>query len=163
MTAYITRMPVGIPGDVSRKELAKIEACMMDALFPVTLYGVPVKKVSGKLRPFAAGDDAQDMDGFSVRPFPIQGAISEAIGDGTPPVTQPLDELKSGYMTVKNNAGVPADGGVVYVRVVDSGVAAQPIGGIEADSDGSDCVAITGCQFCGTQDSNGNVEIRYNI
>lgn len=161
--AYLTRMPAGIPGDVSRKGLAKIEAGIMDADYPVTLYGVPVKEVSGKLRPFTTGDSATTVKGFSVRPFPIQPAASEALGAATPPTTMPLDLLRSGYMTVKNNAGTAAKGGAVYVRVVSSGLDTQPLGGIEADADGGDCVAITGCKFMGAADANGNVEIEFNI
>jgi hypothetical protein len=156
-------MPAGIAGDVSRKELAKIEPGIMDPLYPVTLFGVPVKKVSGKFRPITTGDVASDVYGLSVRPFPMQTSINEALAAGTPSTDQPLDTLVSGYMTVKNNAGVPAEGNPVYMRVVASGVAAQPLGGIEADADGGDCVAITGAKYMGSADANGNVEIRYNI
>lgn len=161
--AYLTRMPAGIPGDISRKELAKVEPNIIDANYPVTLYGVPVKMVSEKLRPFTTGDSAVVPYGFSVRPFPFQAQSSEALAAGTPNPVQPLDVLKSGYMTVKNNAGIAAKGGAVYVRVVDSGLAAQPLGGIEAADDSGDCVAITGAIFMGAADASGNVEIAYNI
>ena len=161
--AYLTRMPCGIAGDISRKELSKVEPRMMDTTTPVTLYGVPVKLSSSKVYPFTTGDDAVVPYGFSVRPYPFQAAVSEALAAGTPNPAQLLDVLKSGYMTVKNNAGTPALGGAVYVRVVDSGLAAQPLGGIEAAADGGDCVAITGAIFMGTADADGNVEIAYNI
>ena len=77
--AYITRMPCGIPGDISRKELAKVEPNIMDVATPVDRYGIPVKLVNEKVYPFTTGDDAVVPYGFSVRPFPIQGAASEAI------------------------------------------------------------------------------------
>jgi hypothetical protein len=161
--AYLTRMPAGIAGDVSRKESSRIEPGFMDDTLPVTLYGVPVKLTSGKLTPIAAADEAADVYGFSVRPYPMQTTVNEALAAGTPNTAQPLDVLRAGYMTVTNNAGTPAKGGQVYVRVTDSGLDAQPIGGIEAAEDGGDCVAITGCTFMGEEDSNGNVEICYNI
>ena len=161
--AYILRMPAGIPGDISRKENSKVEPQVMDADYPVTLYGVPIKMVSGKMRPFTTGDDAVVPYGFSVRPYPIQGASSEALSIATPPTNQPVDVMRSGWMTIKNNAGTPANGGAVYVRVVASGETAQPLGGVEAAADGGDCVAITGCIFTGEQDADGNVEIAYNI
>lgn len=161
--AYLTRMPAGIAGDVSRKELSKIEPQVMDSTLPVTLYGVPVKMSSGKVTPIASGDAASDVYGFSVRPYPIMPSSSEALGAGTPNTNQPLDVLVSGYMTVALNAGTAAMGGSVYVRVAASGLDAQPIGGIEAAADGGDCVAITGCVFMGAADADGNVEIRYNI
>lgn len=161
--AYVYRMPAGIAGDVSRKEMAKIEPQYMDATYVVDRYGIPVKMVSSKLRPFTTGDDAVVPYGFSVRPYPIQGASSEALATATPPTNQPLDVLKSGYITVKCNAGVAALNGAVYVRVVDSGLSAQPLGGVEAAADGGDCVAISGAIFMGAADSDGNVEIAYNI
>lgn len=161
--AYLTRMPAGIAGDVSRKEYAKIEPAVMDADYPVLTYGIPVKLVSGEARPFTTGDDAVVPHGFSVRPYPFQAVSSEALAAGTPNPAQPIDILRSGYMTVKNNAGTPAKGGTVYVRVVDSGSAAQPLGGIEAAADSGDCVAITGAMFMGSADADGNVEIAYNI
>lgn len=161
--AFVYRMPAGIAGDISRKEVATVEPQVMDTSYPVLLYGVPVKMVSNKLRPFTTGDSAVVPYGFAVRPYPIQGATSEALATATPVTTQPLDVMKRGYMTVKCNAGVAALNGTVYVRVVDSGLTAQPLGGIEADADGSDCVAITGCYFMGAADSDGNVEIAYNL
>lgn len=160
--AYLTRMPCGIAGDISRKELAKVEPGLIDSNYPVTLYGVPVKLVSEKLRPFTTGDGSVAVYGFSVRPFPLQASVSEAMAAGTPNVNQPLDVLKSGYMTVKNNAGTTTKGAAVYVRVAD-GTTLQPLGGIEAAADGGDCVAITGAIFMGATDANGNVEIAYNL
>lgn len=162
-TVFITRMPAGIPGDIINKETAKVEPNIMDSTTPVTLYGVPVKMSSGKIKPFEADDVATSMYGFSVRPFPIQPSSNEALSVATPPTNMPLDVLRSGYISGKNNAGVPAKGGQVYVRVKDSGVAAQPIGGIEAAADDDDCVALTGCTFMGEADADGNVGIAYNI
>lgn len=162
--AYIYRMPAGIAGDISRKELSKVEPRMQDLTLPVTKYGIPVKLVAGYALEMTTGDSAVVPYGFSVRPFPIQNEVSaEGIASATPPTDMPIDILRSGYMTVKCNAGTAAIGGSVYVRVVASGLDAQPLGGIEAEADGGDCVAITGATFTGTADSDGNVEIEYNI
>lgn len=161
--AYLTRMPCGVAGDISRKELSKVEPRFMDSATPVTVYGVPVKLVTGKVYPFTTGDGSVVPYGFAVRPYPFQASVSEALAAGTPNTNQPLDVLRSGYMTVKNNAGTPAIGGAVYVRVVDSGLTTQPLGGIEAAADGGDCVAIAGAIFMGSADADGNVEISYNI
>jgi hypothetical protein len=161
--AYLTRMPCGIAGDISRKELAKVEPNIMNADYPVLLYGVPVKLVSEKVLPFASTDAAVVPYGFSVRPYPFQAETSQALAAGTPNPNQPLDVLKSGYMTVKSNAGVCARGGAVYVRIVSSGLSTQPIGSIEAAADGGDCVVITGAIFMGSADADGNVEIAYNL
>ena len=83
--AYITRMPAGIAGDVSRKEVAKIEPRMMDPDHPVERYGVPVKISSAGVAPLTTGDTvATDVYGFSVRPYPLQASVSEALDAGTP-------------------------------------------------------------------------------
>ena len=161
--AYLTRMPCGVAGDISRKELSKVEPRFMDSTTPVLVYGVPVKLVTEKVAPFTTGDSSVVPYGFAVRPYPFQAAVSEALVAGTPNPVQPIDVMRSGYMTVKNNAGTPALGGSVYVRVVDSGLSTQPLGGIEAAADGSDCVAIAGAIFMGAADADGNVEISYNI
>ena len=56
MPAYLTRMPAGIPGDVSRKEGATIESSLVGS--KAIPYGAFVKLVSGKLEPLAASDTA---------------------------------------------------------------------------------------------------------
>lgn len=160
--AYLTRMPVGVPGDVSRKELAKIEAGMMNPLKPVTAYGLPVKLVEGKWEPIESGDTIAGLvKGISVRPFPLQAVSSEALEVATPNPAQPLDVLRSGYITVKNNEGTPAKGGIVYCRKTAG--EGETLGGIEAAADDGDCEAITGAFFTGEADVSGNVEIEFNI
>jgi hypothetical protein len=164
--AFIYRMPGGIAGDVTRREHATIVPEIMDATTPVTLYGVPVKLVTGKVKPIASGDTLSSVAyGLLVRPFPGQVAASEAIGAGTPSIVQPADILKRGYMTVVCNLGTPAKNGIVYVRKTahDTDTTAYPIGGIEAAADSSKCEALPGGFFVGTGDADGNVEIAYNI
>lgn len=161
--AFITRMPAGIPGDVTRREHATIEPQLFDANYPCLRFGEPVKMVSGKIRPMAAGDTSQPY-GFLVRPYPSQMASSEAVGTATPDVTKIGDVLVRGYMTVQVVEGTPAKNGAVYYRSQD-GSPTGHIGQLEVDSSGSPTtnVAITGCYFMGTGDSDGNVEIRFNI
>lgn len=160
--AFIYNMPGGVAGDISRKGLSKVEPRVMDADYPVLRFGEPIKMVSGKARPFTTGDSSVAVYGFGVRPYPTQAAVSEALAAGTPNPVQTIDVMRSGYMTVKNRAGTPAFGGAVYVRVV-SGGSTEVLGGIEAAADGTDCVAITGAQFMGEADADGNVEISFNI
>jgi len=162
--AFIYRMPAGIAGDVTRREHADIEAQVMDSDYPVLRYGEPVKMVSGEIRPITTGDVVGDIYGFGVRPYPAQGASSEAIGTATPSTTLPFDVIRRGYLTVKVQNGSPAKNGSVYVRTVaaDDPVA-QPIGGLECGLDGGDCFEITNAKFMGEADSDGNVEISYNL
>lgn len=163
--AFLYRMPAGIAGDVSRKGQATIEPQIQDSTTPVEYYGVPVKLESGKIKPIENGDLASDVYGFSVRPYPTQSDVNEALAAGTPPVNQPIDIMRRGYMTVKVQNGTPAKNGQVYVRVANEDTSLGLLyGGLEcAAGSPADCVAITGAYFMGTGDDDGNVEISYNL
>jgi hypothetical protein len=157
--AFTLRMPAGIAGDVTRQEHSTIEGQLIDDTTNTpTLYGIPVVMVSGKLQMHAS--DSQTTYGFLVRPYPMQpDSASEALGTATPSETQINNVLRRGYMTVKCYAGTPVKNAQVYVRWgVDSGTQ----GTVEASGSG-DQDAITGCYFMGTADSNGFVEISYNL
>ncbi|VVE41196.1 hypothetical protein PMO31116_04130 [Pandoraea morbifera] len=161
--AILYRMPSGIQGDVSRPSQSTIEPATFDSANPFASYGIPAKKVGGKMRPLAAGDTADLIVGFLVRPYPTTGgAGSEPQGTSTPPTSGIGDLMRRGYMTVRNNAGAPADGGAVYVRVA-AAAAGKPIGGIEAAADSTNTVVIPTAKFKNAGDANGNVEIEYNI
>ena len=162
--AFITRMPAGIAGDVTRREHADIEPQVMDTDYPVLRYGEPVKMVDGEVRPITTGDDVTDIYGFGCRAYPVQTSSSEALGTATPPTNLHFDVLRRGYMTVKVQDGTPEKNGAVFVRTVAaSDPTAQPIGGLECGLDGGDCFEITNAKFMGEADSDGNVEISYNL
>jgi hypothetical protein len=136
----------------------------MDTDYPVLRYGEPVKMVDGEVRPITTGDDVTDIYGFGCRPYPVQTSSSEALGTATPPTNLHFDVLRRGYMTVKVQDGTPEKNGAVYVRTVAaSDPTAQPIGGLECGLDGGDCFEITNAKFMGEADSDGNVEISYNL
>jgi hypothetical protein len=159
--AYLYRMPSGIPGDVSRKLDSTIDTQFFSSSLPFASYGIPVKLSSGNVVPFAAADVAASLFGFLVRPYPTQGA-KEPIGTAVPPTYGAANVLRRGWMTVQCNAGTPAKGGIVYVRI-DTPSGAKVVGGIEAASDTTHNVALTGVTFTNAGDANGNVEIEYNI
>jgi hypothetical protein len=152
-------MASGIPGDLSRRSHAIVEAAVANAAKPFPGYGLPGKIVAGKFVPIEAADVAASVSGFLVRPYPTQTGAADGSGVNTSMIQ---DRMRRGYMTVKNNAGVPTVEGTVYVRVA-APVAGKPIGGIEAVADGANNVAIPNCVFCDVGDAAGNVEIRYNI
>lgn len=93
MSAYLTRMPAGIPGDVSRKEGATIESSLVGS--KAIPYGAFVKLVSGKLEPLAASDTAAVIYGLAVRPYPKQ---SDAVGFGA--ASAPAGSLCAGIPSV---------------------------------------------------------------
>lgn len=163
--AFLYRMPAGIPGDVTRREAARIEQAIFDANYPVTEYGLPVKKVSGKIRPMAEHDTDQPY-GFLVRPFPTQSgdaANAPLTTAAVPPTSGIGDVLVAGYMTVKVLDGTPAAGGSVYYRSEQESPEVT-IGRLEVAA-GSPVanIAITNCIFMGAFDSDGNGEIRFNV
>jgi hypothetical protein len=68
--------------------------------------------------------------------------------------------MNRGYINVKNNAGAPAAGGKVYVRVA-NGVPATPVGGVEAAAIAGTTEVIPGAHFMGPADANGNCEVEF--
>ncbi len=162
MTSFLSRMPNGIAGDVSRQQGSTIESVQVDPNTPPTAYGQFCKLVSGKLQPIASGDAASVIYGILVRPFPFSNqSVSQGLGAGTPPTTGIVDVLRRGYMTVVNKQGTPAKGGIVYVRITaDTGKAVADIEAAGVDS--GKCVAVP-ATFQSAADANGNVEIAYNI
>lgn len=164
MAAFLTRMPAGIPGSVSRPNVAKtILAGQLSItnLFPS--YGVPVaiEATTGRIRPVIAGDVAAAVVGFLVRPFPYTG--SNVLGVSVPPQTGGIcDRITHGFMSVKVTNGTPVAGGAVYTRtILNSAIPAGVIGDIEAIADGVNTFVVTGATFTGGMDANGNSEVAY--
>jgi len=163
MVAFLTRMPYGIPGDITRQSQAKIEAQVLNASLPFSAFGLVGKIASGKFVPFAGAETDADDYGILVRPYPVTGAnASDPLGTSVPQTSGIANVLRSGYINVKNNAGTPGVGGAVYVRVANA-AAGKPIGGFEAVADSTNTIVLTGATFAGAADANGNVEIAYNI
>ena len=160
--AILYRMPAGIPGALSKGAgQATVESEIFAAANYPTAFGVPVKYASGKISKIVGAEGASDIIGFLVRPYPTQYTSNEALGAGTPDITQVANVLKRGYMTVHLDFGTAAKGGQVYVCVAVAG--GHAIGEIGDGSDSGNCVAVTGCFFTGAADADGNVEIAYNI
>jgi len=149
--AYLYRMPVGIPGDVTRKEQSTVEAQIMSSVTPVTVFGVPVKMTSGKILPLSSGGDT--IYGFLVRPYPTSYTSNEALATATPSAVMAANIMRRGYMTVKSVLGTVVKNAQVYFNSTTGLVQASSVGG----------TAITGCYFMGDADSDGNCEIAYNL
>jgi hypothetical protein len=159
--AYLYRMPGGIPGDISRQSQATVESVPFDSANAFSAYGLVGKIASGKFIPFAGGEaDGADY-GILVRPYPTASS-QDGLGTSTPPTTGFANALRRGYITVKLNAGTAALNGTVYVRVASAG-AGKPIGGFEAAADSTNTIVLSKAKFMSAADSNGNVEIAYNI
>lgn len=163
MPAFLTRMPTGIPGDVTRPSAATIEPGVFNSAAAFAGYGLFGKIASGKFVPVGSGDAASAVYGLLIRPYPITGVnASDALGNSVPPTTGLADVMVRGYANVKLNAGTASLGSAVYIRV-GAAAAGKPIGGIEAAADGANTILVANCSFMGAADASGNAEIRFNI
>jgi len=163
MTAFLYRMPSGIPGDVTRQSQSTIEAQLLDSTQPFAGYGLFGKVASGKFVPVGAGDAATAVYGLLVRPYPTQGANpSDPLGTSVPATSGAGNVMRRGYVNVKVNAGTASLGSGVYIRVA-AAAAGKPIGGIEAAADSTNTILVVGAAFMGAADASGNAEISYNI
>ena len=146
MTAFLYRMPQGIPGDVTRQSQSTIESQVFDGSNAFASYGIPGKLNSGKFAPLLGAELGSAVYGFLVRPFPTQGVnASDALGTSVPRTSGICDILRRGYIAVKNNSGTAAIGAQVYARVANAS-GGKPIGGIEAAND----QAVAGGVITGT-------------
>lgn len=159
--AFPYRMGAGFPGDVNRSHPFSVEPTLMSLVLPVLLYGlgVVIETATNKVRGVQPGDT--DLYGIAVRPYPIQqgsGGMSAAFGTAVPPLTQPLDVLKLGYI-MASIVGAPLKGGTVYVWSAAS-AGAHVQGGFEAANPGGSGFAVSArCTFNGPTDANGVGEI----
>lgn len=167
--AFPYRSNAGFPGRVNRTHPADIVPYLNDGTTPVLLYGLGcVVSGSNTVRGYESGDTtAGAFFGVSVQPFPYQAATGTnfggaAFGPSVPVPLLPLDVLKSGFIMVTVN-GSPILGGAVDVWfAASSGAHVQ--GGFEATHTGGSSVTLTSnTYFNGPPDSNGNVELAFNL
>lgn len=167
-TAITFRMNAGVPGDINRGHPVSIQPCLIDPNAPPTLYGQPVlvDATTQGVRPLVAGDSAiTDIWGITARPYPIQQATTSssygAVGYGNlaPPLLQPIDVMRGGYMMV-SVVGACLKGGSVFVWVAAS--SGQHIqGGFESGAGGgSNTAALSGkYAYNSPPDSTGVAEV----
>lgn len=165
MTAYLYRMPAGIPGDINRAFAATVMPEAITAYGVTghpTAYGVPVviDATSGKVRTMVASDTA--VYGVLARPYPAHSS-TDAVGTSTPPTQGYCDVLVKGCIEVLLSGSDPAvKGAAVNIwTAVASGAHIQ--GGWEATAAGGSTIAPTGAVFRGPADTAGNTEIQFNL
>lgn len=170
-TAIAFRMGAGVAGDVNRGHPASIQPALISPINPVLGYGVPVLVdtaggANNGVRPIAAGDIAiTDIWGISVRPYPIQQSTTSQsygeVGYGSiaPPLLQPLDVLRGGYVMVPV-VGQSVKGGAVFIWCAASG-GGHVQGGFEIVGSGGNTATLNAAtyQFNSPPDSNGIAEL----
>lgn len=160
---FLYRMPAGIAGAISRPQDLTVEPQTLDSAKVFAAYGLAGKFSAGKFVPVEAADTAAVVRGIFVRPYPTASQPDKVrqIGSG---YNFAGDCMKRGYVTV--NLGIDASAvalvGAVYMRVANPS-ASSPLGAFLASADGANTVPITNAYFNGPGDSNGNIELAFNI
>ncbi len=153
----LTRMPAGIPGEITRREDCTIEPNILGADMA---FGTCGKIVGGKFVPIEAGDEAADVYGILVRPYPSQGGATGLATGGKLPSGAPCDVLRRGYISAALARGTAAKAGAVHLRVAVA--VGKAVGELEAAAVADETVALP-ATFMGEADASGNVELAYNI
>lgn len=162
--AYLTRMPLGIAGAVTRPRDLTIEPDLLDPANKFSAYGLPGKYSNNKFVPLVDGDTIDKVAGIFVRPYPIQSQTDMAyLGITT---TQMGDKLARGYICVLVGADASAakKGDPIYVRVT-AGTSGSPVGSflLTPDATATNTPQLTKATVMGPGDATGRVEIAYNI
>ena len=155
--AFLYTPPFGVPGDLSRPGAPNdVETGAFVTATPFPAFGLPGKISGNGFVPIANTGDV--VYGFLVRPYPSQGAnASDPLGTAVPMTTGPCSIMRSGYMNVYAQLGTPAYGAAVYVRYQNPS-GSQIVGGLEQGSTGNNYL-LSGAQWMGPPDANGNAEI----
>lgn len=165
MAAFLTRMPSGIPGDITRQSVATVETQPFAPTAPFPAYGLfGYMNASGAFVPVIATTTLAQIYGLLVRPFPITGLnASDPLGTSVPPTSGLANVMRRGYINVILAAGTAVAGVPVFVRIA-AGSTGRAVGAIEAaPSDPANCLALPNTYFTGPADASGNVEIGFNI
>ncbi|MCP9270477.1 hypothetical protein M5U04_21005 [Xenorhabdus sp. XENO-1] len=163
-TAYLTRMPMGISGSVTRLRDLTTETAILDQTKVFTQYGLVGKYRGDRFVPLEDGDSAGQIAGILVRPYPVQSQADIAHLGVTAGITG--DILKRGYMTVtvKGSAESAQKGAKIYVRVA-GGSKDSPLGSfvLTPDTTATNTPELPQAQIMGPGDALGTIEIAYNI
>jgi hypothetical protein len=160
---YRGRVPVGWPGNISRRDNLATEPRRVGAT-PPAAYGLAVKvNAAGEIIELPASSAAGDIYGLIIGPeFSTFTPKPEANIMG--------DVMRQGYMTVKVASGTVAANGAVYVRISNAS-AGHPLGEINAaavtESSTLRTAVMSGARFVGpsTPAADGTciAEIALNI
>ncbi|GAB2938216.1 structural cement protein Gp24 [Hafnia psychrotolerans] len=164
MTSYLRRMPVGIPGAISRPQDLTTEPVILLASNTFPAYGLAGKdSADGKFIPLVAADAATVITGLYIRPYPTT-STPDMVRQVGPNKNFTGDVMKRGYMTV--NIGSTAvgllKGSPVYVRNANP-TDTSPLGSILGAAVANETVVLPSATFTGAGDAAGNAEIAYNI
>ena len=150
MTAYLKRMPIGVPGAMSRAiNQSTVEQLFFDKDVKYSGYGIPLKLDGERAIPLTSASDK--VYGILVRPYPTTNALNQ-LGASIPDLQQVADILRRGYIAVQIAGGTPKKQDQVYIDASTFGFTAVSTGN----------TALSGAYFTGEAMDNV-VEIEFNI
>lgn len=167
----------GYPGSYARNSVKEVAARQVTVTDTLPIYfGDPVVLRTGSSTNSSYSSVAGFIASGGTFTAPLFGGIAlrevksflNYLGTGNSAPTNayyqpgyPADVMKRGVISVKCNVGTPTAGGAVYVRtVLNGGIPAGVVGGIEAAADGGNTVQLPSCVFySGLMDANGVTEI----
>lgn len=169
-TAYVTRMPLGISGAITRLQDLTAEPVILDTVKVFSEFGLAGKWSGNKFVPLEDGDTVDKVAGILTRPYPTQSQADIAYLGVKSGVTG--DRLARGYVCVSvpvAQATAAVKGAKVYVRVA-AATAESPLGSIvlTQDATATNTPELTMAKVMGPGDGiagagKGHVEIAYNI
>lgn len=168
--AYVTRMPLGISGAVTRLQDLTAEPVILDSTKVFTKYGYAGKWSGNKFVPLEDGDTVDVVAGILIRPYPTQSQADISYLGAQAGVTG--DRLARGYICVsvpQAQATAAVKGAKVYVRVAGA-TNASPLGSfvLTPDATADNTPELTLAKVMGPGDGIagaglGHIEIAYNI
>jgi hypothetical protein len=173
--AFSFRMGAGFPGEVTRSHPSgTIEANRISPTAPVLGFGLACifDPATASVRQAAAGDTALlDIYGIAVRFYPGQANVPPSGQYGAqpfnvvvpPPLNQPLDVLRQGYILVQA-FGTPRKGDPVFLWIAASG-GGHVQGGFEIAASTTNTIPVGGSKttWASGPDANGIAELAFNI
>lgn len=122
-------------------------------------FGTALKYSSGAVVAMGAGSAAADFVGFAGREF--KSSLDYLNQDGEYAAGEDASVFQLGCINVKCNKGTPALNGAVYLRITaNASYPTAPVGGLEAEADSTNTVALTNLRWNGAADANGIAEVR---
>lgn len=169
-TAYLTRMPLGIAGAVTRPQDLTAEPVALDPKKVFSKYGLAGKWSGNDFVPLEDGDTIDDVAGILIRPYPTHSQTDIAALGVISGVTG--DKLARGYICVSVPAAQAAaakKGAPVYLRIAGA-TESSPLGSLvlTPDATAENTPQLMVARVMGPGDGAagaglGHVEIAYNI
>ena len=154
------KMPHGYAGSYSRQPDMVVDTVSLAGVSELSFGAPVVMGANGSAQVWEESSTASNFWGIAVRE--VKSAydyMNQNQGTYRPGDAVPV--MKRGCVNVICQAGTPAPGGKVYVRIKAN--AAKPnavVGGFEAASDEGNTVELTNAQWKGAADANGVAELR---